>query len=295
MPHDPSDLGEMMVTDVYQGLGQIERGRIKQLRIIQIFPKSTWLANQPLIGFAGEENARAILGTVPVEPDGSARFLLPARKPLLFQALDQDGFAFQTMRSTTSVQPGERTACVGCHEHRSSAPTPTAGVPLAMRRPPSQIKPGPLDGQPFSFVRVVQPVLDRHCIRCHSGEKAEKGLDLTATPHAGFTKSYWSLCGKPGEFDDLRTNPEHAATAWVPRFGQRNQIQTTPPGGRFGALGSRLIKMLRARHRDVDLDAGELSRLAAWIDCNAIFYGAYHPDDQTRQLSGQPFPMPSIQ
>ena len=68
---------------------------------------------------------------MPVEADGSARFVVPAHRPILFQALDQDGFAYQTMRSTTSVQAGERTACVGCHEHRMSAPTKTrAGLLL---------------------------------------------------------------------------------------------------------------------------------------------------------------------
>jgi cytochrome c553 len=291
---EPSAAGEMIIMDIYQGLDDIPRGTIRQLRVIQILPKTTWLANQPLIGFAGEENARAILGTVPVEPDGSARFLVPAHKPVLFQALDQEGFAVQTMRSSTCVQPGERTACVGCHEHRMSAPK-TAGVPLAMRRTPSTLDPGELGGEPFSFVRFVQPVLDRHCVRCHGGEKTEKDVNLTGAPHEGFTKSYWALCGRPGDFDDARTNPEQAAAALVPRFGQRNQIQTTPPGGRYGALGSRLIKMLRAGHQGVQLTDGDQRRLAAWVDCNAVFHGTYDPAGQARQLSGQPLPMPAIQ
>ena len=98
------------------------RGTIKQLRLVQIFPKTTWIADSPRIGIAGEENARAILGTVPVEADGSARFIVPAHKPILFQALDKDGFAYQTMRSTTYVQPGERISCVGCHDTQNSTP-----------------------------------------------------------------------------------------------------------------------------------------------------------------------------
>ncbi|MEI6786791.1 MAG: hypothetical protein WCQ21_38445, partial [Verrucomicrobiota bacterium] len=265
---EPSAAGEMLITDIYQGLGGVPRGTIQQLRVIQILPKTTWLANQPLVGFAGEENARAILGTVPVERDGSARFLVPSHKPVLFQALDKDGFAVQTMRSTTSVQPGERTACVGCHEHRMTAAA-SAAMPLALRRPPSVLDPGELGGSPFSFVRLVQPVLDRHCVRCHGGKKTEKGINLTDAPWEGFTRSYWALCGKPGDFDDLKTNPEHAAAALVPRFGMRNQIQTTPSGGRYGALGSRLIKMLRAGHQELKLPDADVRRLAAWVDCNA--------------------------
>ncbi|MEW6358433.1 MAG: hypothetical protein AB1696_19015 [Planctomycetota bacterium] len=286
--------GEMILTDIYQGLGDVPRGSIKELRIIQIFPKTTPWANSPRIGFAGEENARAILGTVPVEPDGSACFLAPAQKPILFQALDKDGFAYQTMRSTTAVQPGERTSCIGCHENRNT--TPQGLAPMAMRRPPSQIEPGELGGRPFSFVEVVQPVLDRHCIKCHSGDKPKNDIDLTGALHKGFTKSYWSLCGGVVDWQERRKSGDIIAQDLVPRFWQRNQIQVTPPGGTYGALRSRLMTMLRKGHNDeVKLSDGDLRRLAAWIDCNAIFYGAYDPDEQAKQLAGERIEMPEIQ
>ncbi|MBI5684976.1 MAG: hypothetical protein HZC54_07835 [Verrucomicrobia bacterium] len=285
--------GEMLVTDIYQGLGNVPRGTIKELRIVQIFPKTTWIANSPRIGVAGEENTRAILGTVPVEADGSARFIVPAHKPVLFQALDKDGFAYQTMRSTTYVQPGEKTSCVGCHEHRMSAPTRTHAVPLAMQRPPSRLEPGELGGRPFAFVEVVQPVLNKHCVKCHSGPEAKKGIVLTGEPQAGFTKSYISLCG------DSTLPPKQRKSAvsdpLVPRFAQRNQIQMTPVGGVHGALGSRLMKMLRAGHEGVTLNDTELRRLAAWIDCNAVFYGSFDPAEQAKQLAGQQILMPRIQ
>jgi len=284
--------GEMLVTDIYQGLGDVPRGTIKELRIVQIFPKTTWLANSPRIGIAGEENTRAILGTVPVEADGSARFIVPAHKPVLFQALDKDGFAYQTMRSTTYVQPGERTSCVGCHEHRMSAPTKTRAMPMAMQRPPSHIKPGELGGRPFAFVEVVQPVLNKHCVKCHSGPEAKKGVVLTGEPHGGFTKSYMSLCG---ELPSSKQRTQPLTDPLVPRYAQRNQIQTTPVGGVHGALGSRLMKMLRAGHNDVKLTGADLRRLAAWIDCNAVFYGSFDPAEQSKQLAGEPIAMPPIQ
>jgi len=284
--------GEMILYDVYDGLGKVPRGSIKALRIIQILPKTTHLANKPAIGLAGEENARAVLGTVPVEADGSAYFAVPARKPILFQAIDAGGFAHQTMRSVTYVQGGERVACVGCHERPGTAPG--SGRVLALRRGPSRIAPGPFGGRPFSFVRVVQPVLDRHCVKCHSGTKPKKGIDLTSAAHKGFTRSYWSLCGDRN-FSGRGTNPKNAAEALVPRFGARNQVQITPPGGMYGALGSRLIKMLRKGHNKVKLTPDELRRLALWIDCNAIFYGVYDPAEQAKQLRGQPVAMPEIQ
>jgi hypothetical protein len=293
------ETGEMTLVDVYQGLGSIPRGHIKELRIVQIFPKTTHVAGAPPIGLAGEENGRAILGTVPVEPDGSARFTVPARRPILFQALDADGFAYQTMRSVTYVQPGEKVACVGCHENRASAPVRPNLQAAALRRAPSPIEPGPLGGRPFSFVEVVQPILDRHCIRCHGAEPAPdparpKTLDLTRTPEGPFTRSYLALC-KDRDFWHAGTNPKNAAEALVPRFGARNQIQVTPPGGRYGALGSRLIALLRKGHYEASLTTDEYRRLAAWIDLNAIFYGVNLPADQARQLRGERVEMPEIQ
>ena len=294
LPPKMPAMGEMVLADVYEGLGDVPRGTIKQLRVVQLFPKTTNVADQPPIGIAREENGRAILGTVPVEPDGSARFLVPAGKPVHFQALDADGFAYQTMRSVTYVQPGERVSCVGCHEHRRTAPLRKPLDVMALRRGPSRIEPGELGGRPFSYEEMVQPVLDKRCVECHGAEEPDGGIDLTGTPHQGFTKSYVSLCGD-ADFWAGGTNPDSAAKALVPRFGGRNRVQVTPTGGVYGALGSRLMKLLRTGHEDVELAPDELRRLAAWIDLNAIFYGVNLPDAQARQLRGETVPFPEIQ
>jgi cytochrome c553 len=199
------------------------------------------------------------------------------------------------MRSLTYVQPGERTSCVGCHEHRMSAPPETKPLVLAMSRPPSRIAPGELGGRPFSYVAVVQPVLDRHCVRCHGGEKTEK-VNLTGAPLKGFTQSYWALCGTNTNFREVRqAGFAHAPAALVPRFMQRNQVQTTAPGGEYGALGSGLMNLVRTNHYEARLTDAETRRLAAWIDCNAIFYGSFDPAEQAKQLAGETIPMPSIQ
>ena len=89
LPEDAEPFGEMTLADVYQGLGDVPRGTIKKLRVVQVFTKATPWANTPPIGAAGEENGRAILGEVPVEEDGSARFLVPTGKLVYFQALDE--------------------------------------------------------------------------------------------------------------------------------------------------------------------------------------------------------------
>ncbi|MBM3861329.1 MAG: hypothetical protein FJ395_17010 [Verrucomicrobia bacterium] len=296
LPENPPPHGEMMIYDVYQGLDGVPRGSIAAIRIVQLFPKTTFVANKPAMGLAGEENGRAILGTVPVESDGSARFLVPAGKKILFQAIDKDGFARRIMRSSTYVQPGEVTSCTGCHEYSGTTRPNQSNAPLAMRRPPSNIEPGPLGGRPFSFVEVVQPVLDRHCVKCHSGAKSKGKSDLTGTPEKGFTRSYWSLCGS-NAWQERRLKPELDAQDLVPRYWMRNQIQITPPDDIRSARRSRLMRMLLdpPGHNNVKLSDDDIRRLAAWIDCNAIFYGVYDSDGQAKQLAGQPVAMPEIQ
>ena len=165
---------------------------------------------------------------------------------------------------------------------------------MALRRAASPIEPGPLGGRPFSFVHDVQPILDKHCVRCHGGEKTEAKLDLSGTPHQAFTRSYVSLCGD-ANFWGEGTNPQNAARALVPRYGARNQVQVTLPGGMYGSLGSRLMKLLRTGHENVQLAPDDLRTLAAWIDLNAIFYGVSLPDDQARQLRGELVAMPEVQ
>jgi hypothetical protein len=234
---------------------------------------------------------------VPVEPDGSAYFTVPARKPLLFQAVDEQGFAVQTMRSLTYLQPGERNSCLGCHERRTSAPVrglAQGTAPTALRRPPSSLRPGPDGSAPFSYPRLVQPVLDRYCVACHGGEKAEGNVVLTGDPAEGFTRSYLSLL-QGNLFYQAGTNPQNAAAALVPRFGGWNGVHTTVPDGTYLARGSRLMKGLRAGHHGVELDPDSLARLALWIDANALFYGTYDPAEQAKQLQGERIEMPRLQ
>ncbi|MDO4574175.1 MAG: hypothetical protein Q4D98_03060 [Planctomycetia bacterium] len=291
--HAPNE-GRMFVQDIYQGLGsEVKRGSIKQLRVVQIFPKDTRDADVPPIGVAREENGRAILGTVPVEADGSANFIAPAQTPFLFQALDENGFAYQTMRTLTYLQPGEEIACVGCHEPRSAAvgasspyfnPTQAGSMPLAARRAPSKLDPGKLGGRPFSYAEMVQPIWNARCISCHGGDPDNAdfkkcGIDLTGAPDGAFNRSYVFLTKN---------------ASFVPRFPLRNQIQVTEPGGRIGALGSGLIAFLKKGHYDVSLTPEEYATVATWIDLNAIFYGVTDPAQQKIQLQGRPIPMQAM-
>ena len=117
------------------------RTKIAALRVIQLLPKTTPPPNVPRIGVAEQTNARAVLGTVPVEADGSVYFEAPVGKPIYFQALDGKGLAVQSMRSVTYIHPGEQLSCQGCHEPKQRAPRSLGQPPLAFQRQPSPIRP----------------------------------------------------------------------------------------------------------------------------------------------------------
>jgi hypothetical protein len=275
-------LGEMSIVNVYEGLGKDAKpGTLKALRVVQIFPKTSFIVNSPRIGVAGEENTRAVLGVVPIEADGSAKFLVPVGKPLLFQVLDEDGLAYQTMRSTTSVMPGEQISCIGCHENKMAAAVSPQSLPLAFSKPAQRLQPTAESGRPFGFVEMVQPILNAKCVSCHKPEKTDGGYDLSANiGKNGFTASYASLC------KDAKM---------IPRYPERNQIQQTVPSGAIGARGSKLIQLLKAGHAEVKLTADELARIGTWIDLNAVYYGTYDSTLTAKQQRGEPIPMPAIE
>jgi hypothetical protein len=260
--------------DVYESWPVLMRkdAEITHLRIIQVLPKTTPHANNPRVGLANASPGKQVLGTVPVEQDGSAFFEAPARVPLAFQALDDRGMAIQTMRSLTYLQPGEHISCVGCHEHRSSTPGPQRGT-LAQLRPASKIAPGPDGSRPFSYPLLVQPVLDKHCLGCHQGDEAAGGIALTGEPAGEFTVSYLALA-KSVPFSEWKGTP------------QANHEPLTKPN-LFGARASGLAKLLLDGHEGVSLDNAEWERLITWMDTNALFYGTFDPEDQQRQRRGE--------
>ena len=277
--------GLFFLQDVYASLPALPKGSVKRLRIVQVLPKTTPNANQPTVGMANASPGKQVLGTVPVEPDGSAHFLAPAGIPLAFQALDEFGRAVQVMRSITYLQPGERISCVGCHEHRLSAPPPQDAA-LALARPPSAIEPAPDGSKPFSYPLLVQPVLDRHCVACHGGDQPKgpdgKGIVLTGAADGRYTASYNALA---------RRVPY---SSWEGANLAANCEPMSQPG-HFGARGSPLMDMLLAGHNDVALSPDDLERLVTWMDANALFYGTFNREDQARQQRGERIDGPELQ
>ena len=271
--------GAYYVQDVYAGPGlkDVPRETIKNLRVVALEfraagignngnggPAGSALVSTPVSIDNGSWDVKRVLGSVPVEADGSAYFTVPARTPVYFQLLDTKGYVVQTMRSWSTLQPGERASCVGCHESKNSAPPVTT---YALRKKPQELQPfyGPARG--FSYAKEIQPIWDKHCVDCHTGEK-DKPFSLLATPHEDkkalrfWSESYLNLTqrGKPNKLVN-----------WL-------NVQSIPPmlpPYFAGATNSDLLKQLEAGHHDVKLSREEFEKIACWIDLLVPFCGDY--------------------
>ncbi|NQT54297.1 hypothetical protein HQ576_19725, partial [bacterium] len=252
-----------------------EGTKIAALRVLHVLPMSV-----PSGGLRPHETGvrlpeagdsvvpvRHVLGTVPVEADGSAHLVVPANVEIFFQALDEQGLAIQSMRSATYALPGERLVCQGCHEPQGQAPSAAMQAPLALRREPSRLVPDVDGSAPFSYPRLVQPVLDKHCVGCHK-KHPKKAPNLAREPRQGhWYASYASLARRYG-FSTYR-----------------HGYRTTP--GQFGARASKLYAMLQKGHNDVKLSAEEMHRIALWLDCASMFYGVYEKEGGQAQYRGE--------
>ena len=262
--------GRFLMADVYRGLEGVKRGRVKALRVVAVPPKTHPTMNRPSIGLTREDPGKCVLGTVPVEPDGSAYFRVPSGVVVFFQALDARGMAVQTMRTTTHVQPGQTLGCIGCHESRLEAPA--TRHPMASAREPSKLTVGPGGSWPLRFDRLVQPLLDAKCVRCHSprskNAKAAK-FNLTAA------KAYRSLCGygKPNLYALVRR--DYASPHGASKVD-----------GCAAANSAVLAKLMAPKgHHDVKLTAADLERLIVWMDTYAQRLGSFSDDQEKRLLA----------
>ncbi len=275
---DKVDLGRkdalVYMVDVYEGPGLdgVPRGTVKQLRLFTYHFAYHGMGGQVnRVGLDGPWDIKRIIGTVPVEADGSALFRVPANTPIAVQPLDAEGKAVQLMRSWMTAMPGETLSCVGCHERQNSVPPTTAT--LATRRGPSVIEPwyGPTRG--FSFRREVQPVLDRYCIGCHDGSKRPDERTLI------------DLRSRPPVHPPAPSKAYRNGTTFTPSYLELRRFVRVPtiesdmhllPPYEFHADTSELVQMLRLGHHGVRLDEASWDRLITWIDLHAPAHGTWH-------------------
>jgi formylglycine-generating enzyme required for sulfatase activity len=248
----------VLLADIYAGeaMRGVPRGTVRSLRLFAYNYALPGTGGHIDIGIDGPWDARRILGTVPVEDDGSAHFIVPANTPIALQPLDADGRAVQIMRSWFSAMPGERLSCVGCHERNAEVGSTT--VRKAFLRPPSPVEPWRGPPRPFSFRREVQPVLDRHCVRCHDGtDPSRPDFRVHGAEKFGhFTPSYVAL------------HP------YVNRPGPESDYRVRPPGEYYAETSELIFRLLKGHH-DVQLSEEDWDRLVTWIDLNVPDLGTW--------------------
>ena len=241
------DSGVCYVENVYDCREPLESGSIKYLRVNE-------LMNQPAAKKPNRNAGRDVdiykrpLGVVPVAADGSAAFRIPAGRPIQLQALNAEGMAVFTMRSFIYAHKGEVLGCAGCHEDKMRSRPPQE---LAKKREIADPRPMPVLGYEggFSFVRTVQPVFDRNCIRCH-------GL----TPAGKDGKAPMSLIG----IQASQNLVERKLVSWAESFFETGASKTND----YFAIASRLTAVLKKGHNDVKLTKDEWDALIVWMDLN---------------------------
>ena len=278
--YDGSD-GTFFVENVYWGthMKGVEPGAVKYLRVVESPEKRTHVPHSwsgqgtqwPGMNWHGFENKR-ILGEAEVDPDGSVMFDAPSGKFVYFQLLDKDRKMIQSMRSGTSLMPGEISGCIGCHEDRLSVPEVTSQRPSALSRKPSALK--KWHGREpflFSFMQEVQPIFDRHCVSCHDFDPSDRDkLVLARDKNPFFNAAYV----------DLYVKKEVALPGGGP-------AETYQPYS-WGAHASPLTKIIDGSHHGVTLSQDEKETLHTWMDLNGVYYPIYETSFEDHPIGRSP-------
>jgi len=271
--------GRFFVQDLYKGLPQIEPGEVKWLRIIEetsrasASPGNMGPYNQTFLASAALAfGAKNFLGIVPVEPDGSAYFEVPAGRALYLQALDAEKRLVQSMRTFVQAAPGVTRSCIGCHEPKFSAANNKFNR-QALRHNPVKPVPETWGNGYLDYPSMVQPVLDKHCVECHGGEKGFAArLDLSGGWTEHFNISY----------ENLASRHESQITATL-IAGIDCMNGTSPwaaqilPPRTHGSGVAPLAKIIASGHRGriPKMTRTERDLLMAWIDTNGLYYGTW--------------------
>ncbi len=309
--------GTFYIQDIYSGngLSGVARGTIKKIRIVALQyrvagigenhsggPAGGALISTPISIGNGSWDVKVVLGEAKVYEDGSAFFIVPARTPVYFQALDEMNRAVQTMRSWATLMPGENQSCVGCHEHKNSAPPiPSKGFTLALKSGAQKLE--TLEPCGFSYPKEVQPILDKHCVKCHNNKDAamkivlnggkpalNTNLNLSSDSPFSLTGdlvedkkakrqwalSYLVLTGATPEAKDFTQgrfigNPNGHFVNWI----SSQSVPTPLPAYYSGSPQSKLINLLLSDHNEVQLSEEELDKLICWIDLLVPYCGDY--------------------
>ena len=252
--------GRIVLENIYRGrkMDSVEPGSIKKLLVLKQIPKPINHSGgmEPLT-IGGSFTLAQILGTVPVEKDGSAFMELPALQSIFFVALDESEMAVKRMHSFLTLQPGETISCVGCHEQRNEAPHEQRANMLALQRPPSRPEMPPGVPEVLDFPRDIQPILDRHCVECHNPERRDGDVELVGDKTPMYTVSYWTM-----------------QTRGLVADGRNRETSNYEPY-QIGSSASRLMTLINGDHYDTKLSDHEKTLVRLWLETSATYPGTY--------------------
>ena len=282
--------GAYTIQDIYHGPGLegVARGTVKKLRVVALDFMATDIGRKhgpSTISDLAAWDVKRVLGETPVYKDGSAAFEVPGRTPVYFQAIDGNGHVVQTMRSWSTLMPGEVFGCIGCHENKNEAPA-SRSMTLAMKAGMRPIDPFyDVSNKGFSFPIMIQPILDAKCVQCHKGDAAQPLLDLRATPvwdpkaRKFWNGAYHALVStdrpaKPSNDTDqvLGLVSEHSRYLnWISRWS----VPTLISPYSHGSSHSPLVDLLEKGHKQVKLTQEEMDKISCWIDLAIPHSGAW--------------------
>jgi hypothetical protein len=264
--HPEQPTGVMILSDVAHGrrMDGVKPGEIKKLLVLETLPMPVhFTGGMEPMSYGGSFTLERIVGTVPVEPDGSAYFEVPALRSFFFVALDENDMAVKRMQSFTSVQPGETLSCVGCHEHRAESPGADFKNALAVHKAPQKIEPIRDVPDVLDYPRDIQPILTALCEDCHGYEKTPRGgpaagkVILSGDHGPIYSQSYYTMTVRR-LFADGRNEPR---SNYEPRA--------------LGSSNSRILKMLDGSHCGVRATPQQFKTLRLWTDSGATYPGTY--------------------
>ncbi|MEI6675609.1 MAG: hypothetical protein WCO57_10560 [Verrucomicrobiota bacterium] len=272
--------GSYTILDIYHGPGlkDIARGTVKKLRVVALDFMATDIGRKhgpsPISDLAAWD-VKTVLGETPVYADGSAAFEVPARTPVYFQAIDANGHVVQTMRSWSTLMPGEVFSCTGCHEDKNEA-VPNKPATMAQTAGIKPLEPFyDITGKGFSFPKMIQPILDAKCVQCHQGG-ATKPPDLRSTPvwdaeaRKFWNQSYHALIATdrpaPPANDIQQVLGVIAEKSRYLNWIGRWSVPVMIPPYSHGSSLSPLVVLLEKGHAKVTLTREEMDKLSCWID-----------------------------
>jgi cytochrome c553 len=263
--------GSLFLTDVNIGrnMAGLKPGTIRKLLVMEQLPKPVNYhgGGTTPIAHGGKWTLNRILGTVPVEADGSANFEVPAGRSIYLAALDENDLSVKQMRSFLTVMPGEHASCIGCHENRTMTP-PVTRPTLAANRAPDQIQPIPGVPEIIDFPRDIQPILDRHCVDCHHPASRGGGVVLTGDRGPTYSLAYYNLMLH-------RQIKDTAGAGWTKtRNAGGEPVGNDSPYEAFSSA-SPLMKLLDGSHYRADLTADERTIVRLWLDSATPYAGTY--------------------